>query len=164
MSPQCCVTVPYCTNQTEAGHARLTKHMIFLYHSRLKWRLNYRLSLHSDVHVGDRFESSRMTERKLCITMKTYGPKSQSFKLPDGKEYCLAKRSLDREIVMKQGYNPALVSSNVWIFKANKVEDILSGNDDKYRAFVHVSSMLDQNYMRYVNGCLYVSNLTINTL
>ena len=117
-----------------------------------------------------------MAERKLCTTMKTYGPKPQSFKLPDGEEYLfgsevgnylrlfrgslykkfpnLAKRSLqpsEREIVVKQGYNPALVSSNVWIVKASEIEDILSGNDDKYRASVHVSmSTLDQNYTRYV--------------
>ena len=110
--------------------------------------------------------------RKLCTTLKTYGPKPMSFRLPDGEDYMfgsevgnylrlfrgslykkfpnLSKRNLspkEREILVKEGHNPALVSSNVWIVKTHEVDDILTGNEDRYRAISSISS-LDQNYSR----------------
>lgn len=102
--------------------------------------------------------------------MKTYGPRPPSFKLPDGEEYMfgsavgnylrlfrgslykkfpnLTKRSLqpsERDLLTREGHNPALVSSNVWIVKASEVDDILSGNEEKYRVTGSVAT-LDTSY------------------
>ena len=114
--------------------------------------------------------SYSMAQRALCTTMKTYGPRPPSFKLPDGEEYMfgsavgnylrlfrgslykkfpnLTKRSLqpsERDLLTREGHNPALVSSNVWIVKASEVDDILSGNEEKYRVSGSVAT-LDTSY------------------
>ena len=98
---------------------------------------------------------------KLCMTLKTYGPKPRVFKLgEDGEEYMLGsevgnylrlfrgdlykkypglwKRKMTQEerrhASAQIGYGYATISSNVQIVKSSEVEDLLGGNDEKYRA------------------------------
>ena len=102
-----------------------------------------------------------MASRSFCTTLKTYGPKPKSFRLgEDGEEYYLGsevgnylrmfrgdlykkypglwKRKMsgdERRIASEQiGYGHSNISSNVQIVRASEVEEILSGNDDKYRS------------------------------
>lgn len=102
-----------------------------------------------------------MASRAYCTTLKTYGPKPKSFRLgEDGEEYYLGsevgnhlrmfrgdlykkypglwKRKMsadERRIASEQiGYGHSNISSNVQIVRASEVEEVLSGNDDKYRS------------------------------
>lgn len=97
----------------------------------------------------------------LCTSLKTYGPKPKTFTLGEkGEEYMLGsevgnflrlfrgdlykkypglwKRKTtqeERRLASAQiGYGYATISSNVHIVKALEVEDIIAGNDEKYRA------------------------------
>ena len=98
---------------------------------------------------------------KLCATMKTYGPKPKTFKLKDSDdEYMLGsevgnylrlfrgdlykkfpaiwKRKMtgeERRYAGDQiGYGYNNISTNVQIVKVSEVEEILSGNDEKFRS------------------------------
>ncbi len=100
---------------------------------------------------------------KLCTTLKSYGPKPKVFKLGDGAEELMLgsevgnylrlfrgdlykkypglwKRKMtqeERRHASEQiGYGYATISSNVMIVKSSEVEELLSGNDDKYRSSV----------------------------
>ena len=100
---------------------------------------------------------------KLCSTLKTYGPKPKVFKLgEEGEEYMLGsevgnymrlfrgdlykkypglwKRKMtqdERRHASEQiGYGYSTISSNVQIVKAVEVDDIISGNEEKYRASI----------------------------
>ena len=102
-----------------------------------------------------------MASRSYCTTLKTYGPKPKSFRLgEDGEEYYLGsevgnhlrmfrgdlykkypglwKRKMsadERKIASEQiGYGHSNISSNVQIVRASEVEEVLNGNDDKFRS------------------------------
>ena len=104
---------------------------------------------------------------KMCSTLKTYGPKPKTFKLSDGddlymlgsevgnylrlfrgdlyKKYPgLSKRKMvgeERKLAGEQiGYGYNNISTNVQIIKVTEVEDMLAGNDDKYRSAVGYDS------------------------
>ena len=97
---------------------------------------------------------------KLCTTLKTYGPKPNTFKLEDGdEEYMLGsevgnylrlfrgdlykkypslwRRKMtaeERKIASEQiGYSHCNISSNVMLVKASEVEEVLAGLEEKYR-------------------------------
>ncbi len=101
------------------------------------------------------------TSRKMCSNLKTYGPKPKTFKLSDGEDaYMLGsevgnylrlfrgdlykkypglwKRKMTgderRQAGMQIGYGYNNISTNVQIVKVTEVEELLSGNDDKYRS------------------------------
>lgn len=108
-----------------------------------------------------------MSER-LCSTLKTYGPKPKTFKLRDSDdEYMLGsevgnylrlfrgdlykkfpgiwKRKMtgeERRHAGEQiGYGYNNISTNVQIVKSSEVEEILSGNDEKYRSSLGFDSV-----------------------
>ena len=105
--------------------------------------------------------------RKMCSTLKTYGPKPKTFKLSDGDdEYMLGsevgnylrlfrgdlykkypglwKRKMTgeerRQAGEQIGYGYNNISTNVQIIKVSEVEELLSGNDDKYRSSIGYDS------------------------
>lgn len=98
---------------------------------------------------------------KMCSTLKTYGPKPKTFKLSEGEDmYMLGsevgnylrlfrgdlykkypglwKRKMTgderRQAGDQIGYGYNNISTNVQIVKVTEVEDLLAGNDDKYRS------------------------------
>ena len=104
----------------------------------------------------------------LCTTLKTYGPKPKLFQLGEnGDEYMLGsevgnylrlfrgdlykkypglwKRKMtqeERRHASEQiGYGYATISSNVMIVKATEVDELLAGNDEKFRASVGFDSI-----------------------
>ena len=108
-----------------------------------------------------------MASRSYCTTLKTYGPKPKTFRLSeDGEEYYLGsevgnhlrmfrgdlykkypglwKRKMsadERRIASEQiGYGHSNISSNVQIVRATEVEEVLSGNDDKFRSSLSFDS------------------------
>lgn len=108
-----------------------------------------------------------MASRNYCTTLKTYGPKPKTFRLTeDGEEYYLGsevgnylrmfrgdlykkypglwKRKMsadERRVASEQiGYGHSNISSNVQIVRATEVEEVLSGNDDKYRSSLNFDS------------------------
>lgn len=105
---------------------------------------------------------------RLCTTLKTYGPKPKTFKLGDNDvEYMLGsevgnylrlfrgdlykkfpgiwKRKMtgeERRHAGEQiGYGYNNISTNVQIVKVSEVEEILSGNDEKYRSSLGFDSV-----------------------
>lgn len=99
--------------------------------------------------------------RNYCTTLKTYGPKPKTFRLTeDGEEYYLGsevgnhlrmfrgdlykkypglwKRKMsadERRLASEQiGYGHSNISSNVQIVRSTEVEEVLNGNDDKFRS------------------------------
>lgn len=97
----------------------------------------------------------------MCSTLKTYGPKPKTFKLGESdEEYMLGsevgnylrlfrgdlykkypgiwKRKMTGEERRRAGeqigYGYNNISTNVQIVKISEVEEILSGNDEKYRS------------------------------
>ena len=116
-----------------------------------------------------------MSSRSYCTTLKTYGSKPKTFRLgEDGEEYYLGsevgnhlrmfrgdlykkypglwKRKMsadERKIASEQiGYGHSNISSNVQIVRASEVEEVLNGNDDKYRSslnFEPVSHSSERN-------------------
>lgn len=100
-----------------------------------------------------------ITKRPLCTTMKTYGIKPKSFKLTDdGDDYMIGsevgnylrmfrgalykkypsmwRRNItqeERKKMMEMGIGYTNLSTNVQIVKATEVEEILSGEEDKFR-------------------------------
>ncbi len=105
---------------------------------------------------------------KLCGTLKTYGPKPKSFKLGESdEEYMLGsevgnylrlfrgdlykrfpglwKRKMtgeERRLAGEQiGYGYNNISTNVQIIKVSEVEEVLSGNDEKYRSSLGFDSV-----------------------
>ena len=112
---------------------------------------------------------------KLCSTLKTYGPKPKVFKLgEEGEEYMLGsevgnylrlfrgdlykkypglwKRKMtqdERRHASEQiGYGYSTISSNVQIVKALEVEDIIAGNEEKYRASIGFDSVTHSSVER----------------
>ena len=112
---------------------------------------------------------------KLCTTLKTYGPKPRVFRLEEGgEEYMLGsevgnylrlfrgdlykkypglwKRKMtgeERRHASEQiGYGYNTISTNVQIVKDSEVEDMLSGNDDKYRSAAGFESVSYSNVER----------------
>lgn len=108
-------------------------------------------------------QSAMASKNNFCTTLKTYGPKPKSFRLgEDGEEYMLGsevgnylrlfrgdlykkypglwKRKMsadERRMASEQiGYGHSNISSNVQIVRASEVEEILNGNDDKYRSSI----------------------------
>ena len=101
------------------------------------------------------------SSHKLCTTLKTYGPKPNTFKLEDtDEEYMLGsevgnylrlfrgdlykkypslwRRKMtaeERKIVSEQktDYSKCNISSNVMLVKASEVEELLIGLEEKYR-------------------------------
>ncbi|KAL5477803.1 hypothetical protein EMCRGX_G024650, partial [Ephydatia muelleri] len=100
---------------------------------------------------------------EYCTTLKTYGPKPRAFKLSEnGEEFMLGsevgnylrlfrgdlykkypslwRRKMtpdERKFAGEQiEYGCNSISSNVQIVKASEIEDILSGNDEKFKASV----------------------------
>ena len=116
-----------------------------------------------------------MASRTYCTTLKTYGPKPKTFRLgEDGEEYYLGsevgnhlrmfrgdlykkypglwKRKMsadERRMASEQiGYGHSNISSNVQIVRASEVEEVLNGNDDKFRSslnFDTTSHAADRN-------------------
>ena len=109
-----------------------------------------------------------MASRTFCTTLKTYGPKPKSFRLSeDGEEYYLGsevgnylrmfrgdlykkypglwKRKMsadERRVASEQiGYGYSNISSNVQIVRTTEVEEVLNGNDDKYRSSLSFDSI-----------------------
>ena len=105
---------------------------------------------------------------KLCSTLKTYGPKPKTFKLGESdEEYMLGsevgnylrlfrgdlykkypglwKRKMTgeerRNAGQQIGYGYNNISTNVQIIKVSEVEDVLSGNDEKYRSSLGFDSV-----------------------
>lgn len=105
---------------------------------------------------------------KLCTTLKTYGPKPKTFKLGEGDdEYMLGsevgnylrlfrgdlykkypgiwKRKMTgderRQAGQQIGYGYNNISTNVQIVKSTEVEELLSGNDEKYRSSLGFDSV-----------------------
>lgn len=100
-----------------------------------------------------------ISRRPLCNTMKTYGVKPKSFKLTDdGESYMIGsevgnylrmfrgalykkypsmwRRNItqeERKRMMEMGIGYTNLSTNVQIVKATEVEEILSGEEDKFR-------------------------------
>lgn len=100
-----------------------------------------------------------ISKRPLCTTMKTYGIKPKSFKLTeDGEDYMIGsevgnylrmfrgalykkypsmwRRNItqeERKKMMEMGIGYTNLSTNVQIVKAVEVEEILSGEEDKFR-------------------------------
>ena len=98
-------------------------------------------------------------KRPLCTTMKTYGTKPKSFKLTeDGEDYMIGsevgnylrmfrgalykkypsmwRRNItqeERKRMMEMGIGYTNLSTNVQIVKAVEVEEILAGEEDKFR-------------------------------
>ena len=106
--------------------------------------------------------------RNYCTTLKTYGPKPKTFRLSeDGEEYYLGsevgnylrmfrgdlykkypglwKRKMsadERRLASEQiGYGHSNISSNVQIVRASEVEEVLGGNDDKFRSSLNFDSV-----------------------
>lgn len=109
-----------------------------------------------------------MSSSKLCSTLKTYGPKPKTFKLGESdEEYMLGsevgnylrlfrgdlykkypgiwKRKMTgeerRNAGQQIGYGYNNISTNVQIVKVTEVEEILSGNDEKYRSSLGFESV-----------------------
>ena len=105
---------------------------------------------------------------KMCSTLKTYGPKPKTFKLGDGdEEYMLGsevgnylrlfrgdlykkypglwKRKMTgeerRQAGEQIGYGYNNISTNVQIIKVTEVEEVLGGNDEKYRSSLGFDSV-----------------------
>ena len=109
-----------------------------------------------------------MASRSYCTTLKTYGAKPKSFKLSeDGEEYYLGsevgnylrmfrgdlykkypglwKRKMsadERRVASEQiGYGHSNISSNVQIVRTTQVEEVLNGNDEKFRSSLSFDSI-----------------------
>lgn len=105
---------------------------------------------------------------KLCSSLKTYGPKPKPFKLGESdEEYMLGsevgnylrlfrgdlykkypgiwKRKMTgeerRHAGQQIGYGYNNISTNVQIVKVTEVEEILAGNDEKYRSHLGFDSV-----------------------
>ena len=112
---------------------------------------------------------------QLCTTLKTYGPRPRTFKLGESRqEYMLGsevgnylrlfrgdlykkypgmwKRKMtgeERRLASEQiGYGYNNISTNVQILKVSEVEEILSGNDDKYRSTLGLETVSHSNVER----------------
>ena len=98
-------------------------------------------------------------KRPLCTTMKTYGTKPKPFKLTeDGEDYMIGsevgnylrmfrgalykkypsmwRRNIsqeERKQMMEMGVGYTNLSTNVQIIKASEVEEILAGEEDRFR-------------------------------
>ena len=115
------------------------------------------------------------SRNNYCTTLKTYGPKPKSFRLgEDGEEYYLGsevgnfmrlfrgdlykkypglwKRKMsgdERKVASEQiGYGHSNISSNVQIVRASEVEEVLNGNDDKYRSSLNFEPVTHSNTER----------------
>jgi len=113
------------------------------------------------------------TSRKMCSTLKTYGPKPKTFKLSDGDDFYMLgsevgnylrlfrgdlykkypglwKRKMigeeRRQAGEQIGYGYNNISTNVQIVKVSEVEDLLAGNDDKYRSSIGFDSSSSRPY------------------
>lgn len=98
---------------------------------------------------------------KMCTTLKTYGQKPKTFKLSEGDDFYMLgsevgnylrlfrgdlykkypglwKRKMvgeERRLAGEQiGYGYNSISTNVQIIKVTEMEDLVAGNDDKYRS------------------------------
>jgi len=125
-----------------------------------------------------------VSKRPLCTTMKTYGTKPRPFKLTeDGEDYMIGsevgnylrmfrgalykkypsmwRRNIsqeERKKMMEMGVGYTNLSTNVQIVKASEVEEILAGEEDRFRVQSagtdHVSVMSHPPMERTVSNTL----------